>query len=440
MSKAKASIIIRTKNEDRWIKSCLEKVFSQSYDSFEVILVDNDSKDNTLEIVKEFPVKLVKFNEKFFPGKALNKGIEASNGEYIVCISGHCIPKDNDWLSKLISNFTDDKVAGVYGRQEPLPYSSDLNKRDLWTVFGLDKKIQLKDTFFHNANSVLRRELWEKFKFDEEITNIEDRIWGKKVINEGYKIIYEPEASVYHWHGIHQESNEERLKNVVKIVEELDLINDKEPISRNGRDVLAIIPFKGKDIEADGFSFLKKTIEDAVSSKKVSEIVVNCDDKETSKKALKYGAHHALVRTNDTNDSLLGINTVLKESLNYVDPLREKFDRVIFLSSTYPYRENSLLDNILSEFDSGSYDTLIPVIKEYSSILKENDGNYKFLDDGFMPKKHKQPLFLAKHGLGLVTKSEFISEEKVVGIKVSIFELAETKQAEEIKDKENFKF
>ena len=123
-----------------------------------------------------------------------------------------------------------------------------------------------------------------------------------------------------------------------------------------------------------------------------------------------------------------------------MDPLREKFNRIIFLSSTYPYRENSLLDNILSEFDSGSYDTLVPVIKEYSSILKENEGNYKFLDDGFMPKKHKQPLFLAKHGLGLVTKSEFISEEKVVGTKVSIFELAETKQAEEIKDKENFKF
>ena len=57
MSKAKASIIIRTKNEDRWIKSCLEKVFTQSYHSFEVILVDNDSKDNTLEIIKEFLCK-----------------------------------------------------------------------------------------------------------------------------------------------------------------------------------------------------------------------------------------------------------------------------------------------------------------------------------------------------------------------------------------------
>ena len=46
MSKGKASIIIRTKNEDRWIKS-FRKSFTQSYHSFEVILVDNDSKDNT---------------------------------------------------------------------------------------------------------------------------------------------------------------------------------------------------------------------------------------------------------------------------------------------------------------------------------------------------------------------------------------------------------
>ena len=36
--------------------------------------------------------------------------------------------------------------------------------------------------------------------FDELTTNIEDRIWGQKVINPGYKIIYEPKASVFHWH------------------------------------------------------------------------------------------------------------------------------------------------------------------------------------------------------------------------------------------------
>ena len=439
MKQGKASIIIRTKDEDRWIKSCLEKVFAQNYKSFEVVLVDNNSKDNTLEIIKNFPVKLVQYNEKFFPGKALNMGIEASDGEYIVCISGHCIPKQNTWLSQLISNFSDDKVAGIYGRQEPLPYSSDSNKRDLWTVFGLDKKIQLKDTFFHNANSVLKREIWEKFKFDEEITNIEDRIWGKQVINSGYKIIYEPEASVYHWHGIHQDNNEQRLRNVVRIVEEMNLINDQKSNTQSGDKVLAIIPFRGKDEEIDGFSFLKKTIQDAVASESISEIIVNCDDEETSEKALNFGANHSLIRSKDLNESFLGINTILKESLDFADPFGEKFNRVLFLSSTYPFRTSDLLDKIIHEFDSGSHDTLVPVLKEYSSVLKQDKDNFLFLDEGFIPKKHKQPLFIAKNGLGLITKPKFISEEKVVGNKISVFEIEDAKQAEEIKDKNEFK-
>ena len=47
----------------------------------------------------------------------------------------------------------------------------------------------------------------------------------------------------------------------------------------------------------------------------------------------------------------------------------------------------------------------------------------------------KQPLFIVKNGLGLVTKPKFISEEKVVGNKISVFEITDAKQAKEIKDK-----
>ena len=48
------SIIIRTKNEQRWISSCLSAVFSQTYNNFEVIIVDNNSEDRTLDKVKKF--------------------------------------------------------------------------------------------------------------------------------------------------------------------------------------------------------------------------------------------------------------------------------------------------------------------------------------------------------------------------------------------------
>ena len=65
------SIIIRTKNEERWIFSCLNALYTQSYKNFEVVVVDNQSSDSTLNRIKDFPVKLIKI-KKFIPGKAIN--------------------------------------------------------------------------------------------------------------------------------------------------------------------------------------------------------------------------------------------------------------------------------------------------------------------------------------------------------------------------------
>ena len=52
MKKPKVSIIIRTKNEERWISSCLRAVLDQSYKDFEIIIVDNNSNDKTVEKAK----------------------------------------------------------------------------------------------------------------------------------------------------------------------------------------------------------------------------------------------------------------------------------------------------------------------------------------------------------------------------------------------------
>jgi len=96
-SSALISIIIRTKNEERWISSCLRAVFDQTYKNIEIILVDNCSTDQTVKKAQEYPVKLVEISE-FLPGKAINDGIRASSGEIIVCLSGHCIPTNSRWL------------------------------------------------------------------------------------------------------------------------------------------------------------------------------------------------------------------------------------------------------------------------------------------------------------------------------------------------------
>ena len=180
------SIIIRTKNEERWIASCLNAIYEQDYKNFEIIIVDNESKDNTLKIISNYKVAKILKIKNFLPGKALNLGIKKSKGSIVVCLSGHCIPKNNKWLNNLISPLKNKNVAGVYGKQEPLSFSSPLDKRDLLITFGLDKKVQ-KRGFFHNANSAIKK-IWEKYKFDEKVKNIEDRLWGNIVIKINFTL------------------------------------------------------------------------------------------------------------------------------------------------------------------------------------------------------------------------------------------------------------
>ena len=78
----KVSIIIRSKNEEKWIGLCLESIFSQNYQNFEVILVDNNSKDATVKKAENWPIKILEI-EKFLPGDAINQGIDQSSGDII---------------------------------------------------------------------------------------------------------------------------------------------------------------------------------------------------------------------------------------------------------------------------------------------------------------------------------------------------------------------
>ena len=78
------SIVIRTYNEEKWIRHCLLSVFSQDFKDIEVIIVDNNSTDKTLCIVNEFPIKKIITIDDYLPGLALNKGVLANKAEYYV--------------------------------------------------------------------------------------------------------------------------------------------------------------------------------------------------------------------------------------------------------------------------------------------------------------------------------------------------------------------
>lgn len=205
-------LVARFKNEEYWLQYFVKALASQIGVKINVIGVDNNSTDRSVEIFSSLAVadcvKSLKILEldNFLPGHALNLGAEAGRAPYIVNISSHCVPKLPTYLIELIQELEaeDDRCAGVFGGQLPLLCSGAQNTIDLILTYPREERIYRRTPIFNNANSIIKREIFERFYFDNEVSNLEDVIWAKSVLDEGYELKYTPRGAVYHYHGPHQ--------------------------------------------------------------------------------------------------------------------------------------------------------------------------------------------------------------------------------------------
>lgn len=205
------SISILTRNEERIVGRCLEGVFGQTgVGAFEVVLVDSGSTDATLEIARRFPVRIEQIPpEAFHYARTRNYAASLGTGRIIVNLAGDAAPASDTWLYNMLTNFDDPNVGAVYGRQLPGP-ESVTERRDTFDVVYGDQKL-VKDPshrngmgyrFYHfsNVNSAIRRSVWETTPFPENLKTFEDLGIAKNILDRGWKIVYEPEATVFHSH------------------------------------------------------------------------------------------------------------------------------------------------------------------------------------------------------------------------------------------------
>jgi rhamnosyltransferase len=199
------SIVLKTRNEEKYIEKNLDMIFSQKIaKEFEVIVIDSGSVDKTLQIANSFNVRIYEISPKDFTyGKTQNLGFELSRGKIGVSLTAHVIPTSIYWLNNLTKPlFEDERIAGVFGRQVSRSDCNPLEERLLLKGFGKAKRYYKNpDTvFFSNSNSAIRLDIWKYFRFNEELPYAEDLDWGKRILstNRGLKILYEPSAEAYH--------------------------------------------------------------------------------------------------------------------------------------------------------------------------------------------------------------------------------------------------
>jgi len=199
----KASIVIRTYNEEKHLDELLHAISIQKAGDIDVetILVDSGSTDNTLKIAQKYDVKIVHIKKEDFTfGRALNVGCEAASGEFLIFVSGHCIPCKNDWLKLLVQPLSENQAVYSYGGQVGNEDSYFSERQLFEKYFPATSMIPQEGYFCNNANSALLTRVWENDKFDEALTGLEDMHLSKSLVSQGEKIAYVAEAAVFHLH------------------------------------------------------------------------------------------------------------------------------------------------------------------------------------------------------------------------------------------------
>ncbi len=112
------SIVIRAFNEERWLPDVFTALGRQTYNDFEVILVDSGSLDRTREIAAAYGARIIRLRtEDFTFGYSLNLGIRAARGRFVAIVSAHAIPADEHWVQRLVEPLRDNLTAMTYGGQ-----------------------------------------------------------------------------------------------------------------------------------------------------------------------------------------------------------------------------------------------------------------------------------------------------------------------------------
>ncbi|MBL8859315.1 MAG: glycosyltransferase [Planctomycetes bacterium] len=239
-------------------------------------VVDSGSTDGTWELLGEhapkFPVPLRRHRidkVEFDHGDTRNLLAAKSSGDLLVFLTQDAIPAGADWLAKLAANFEEERVGAAYCRNTPRPESTLLTRifsaNDPGYMAGR-REVRLPDdaTYalmsahekrvlynFNDVASAVRRELWERHPFPRTWFG-EDVLMARALLEGGFTVVYDDEATVEHSHDYTPEETYERAaidarfnaewlgricvasKSDARVLAERQLERDREALKRAG--------------------------------------------------------------------------------------------------------------------------------------------------------------------------------------------------------------
>ena len=184
------SVIVPAYNAAKTIKECVKSLLNQSYGTYEVIVVDNNSTDDTRRILESFGEKIKTLKEvKKGSFAARNTGARNSQGEILVFVDADCIV-ENDWLEKLTKPLVSDDEIATYGgsvdaQETRWSRMEHVFEEETISSLSVGEHTVMGDT---KNMAVLRRVFDELGGFDESFRFSGDTDFGLRLAEGGYRI------------------------------------------------------------------------------------------------------------------------------------------------------------------------------------------------------------------------------------------------------------
>lgn len=203
MTEPLVSIIMRSYNEAWALGDTLEALRCQDYKDWELIVIDSGSTDGSQKLIEAaHPAHFVQIQpHEYNPSRVMNRGMALARSEWCVFLNADATPQGTNWLRGLVDELRQPGVAAVFGRQIPRPDCRSVFACDYERCFGPQRESAKWEHFFSMVSSAIRKEIWMKRGFREDLQYAEDDEYTRWCKAAGHEVRYVPDSVVMHSHN-----------------------------------------------------------------------------------------------------------------------------------------------------------------------------------------------------------------------------------------------
>ncbi len=404
------SVYIVNHNYGRYLEQAIESVLKQTFKDFEIIFIDNGSKDDSRDRLEKYfknnKIKII-LQKNIGLNAANNVALKFARGKYIMRLDA------DDYLDKnaLEIMFLTLEKKKKLGLVFPDYFTVDENNNILSLIRRHDfTEVTLLDQPAHGACTMIRRDYLQSVGGYDESYHCQDGwdLWVKLIKNYGVTNINLP-LFFYRQHEENMTKNNSRILDT-----RAKILKKNAQTSRSIKNCLAVIPIRGKKIDPNSLAMKKLgdelvldwTVKSALKAKRISNVIVTTPDEEIIEYIKNKYKRRVKTFKRDWQMARFGItlDQTLTDLFNNLPKNLNHFQSVCVLYIAYPFRDSKFIDMSLDTMDIFETERVISMKPVNKFMYKHSGQSMSPVQSSFYVKQENNEFFEESGGIYLVRR------------------------------------